>query len=35
MFCVSTKLALTWALAGCHFDVIASFGNSHLIRVYA
>ena len=35
LFCISTRLALTWAGADCRFDIVASFGNSHLVRVRA
>lgn len=35
MFCISSKLALTWAYLGIDFDVVASFGRSHLVKLRA
>lgn len=33
MFCVSTKLAVLWAGLGIPFEIVVSFGNSHLIKL--
>lgn len=32
-FCISLALATTWALAGCAFKVVASYGTSMLVEV--
>lgn len=33
LFCVSTRLAILWAGLGIPFTIVASFGQTHLIKL--
>lgn len=33
LFCISTRLAILWAGLGIRYNIIVSFGSSHLVQL--